>query len=137
MTVRNNPVTGMVKCNVCEKQASVHQVQRGARKGMLYIRGCDCVINQSTGKPFQEYWRKNTVPRPGYESIFSAEKKDVTSIDLSIEVDEERLNAFTSKIEKPEVEPLDSSENKKSGGLFIGVVMALVAGGMAFIGLSR
>lgn len=131
MTVRNNEVIGTVECNVCHQVASVHQVERGGRKGMLYIRGCDCVINQSTGAPFQNYWRENTRPREGFEYLFPG--KDTSE---PCEVDQVK----TETEEPPCNEGSDQEAQVKEPGIVpvvVGGALILLTGFAAIIGLSK
>lgn len=128
MAVRNNEVIGTVECNVCHQVASVHQVERGGRKGMLYIRGCDCKINQSTGAPFQEYWRENTKPRPGFEHLFPG-----TGTGDHSEIDQDN----TENEETRPDQGFDQDQPAKIPGAAVGVIGLVFVSALALIGFKR
>ncbi len=136
MTVMNRPVVGYVTCNICQKRASVHEVATGPRKGYLYIRGCDCKINQSPGQPLQTYWRENTEPLPGYEHLFT-KGAEVLNTDDQPETEPSGSddNPQTEAESGVQTETAPKTGDKKQ--LVIGAAVVLVGGLAALLGLKK
>lgn len=118
-TKGGNPVIGTVPCRdpECTETATVHQIQSGSREGELYTRCPNCKANQSTSELFQNYLRKNTEFRPGYEHLAETEKAE--SHDVPEPDDDESID-----------EPETQEEPKKSGGIVLGAIalVSIVAG---------
>jgi hypothetical protein len=97
----------------------VHQIQSGRREGELYTRCPNCKANQSTSELFQNYLRKNTEFRPGYEHL--AETQETESHQAPEPGGDESID-----------EPGEQEEPKKKGGIILGAIalVSIVAGAL-------
>ncbi|WP_297531084.1 hypothetical protein [Thalassolituus sp.] len=69
----NNPVVGTVTCEDCGETATLHETKKGRHKTYLYKRchseQCGGSCDQSTSPVRQKRWRREIIPREGYEHL--------------------------------------------------------------------
>lgn len=122
MAVKNRPVVGTCECpnKGCNEQVTVHQVQGGSRKGMLYSRCPKCGPNQSSGAT-QKHYLATMTPRPGYEDLLD---KPIGEIYQEPDQVDDQDNQET-------VIDDDQEPTSKAGGIIAGIgVVALVIAGI-------
>ena len=119
MAVVNRPVIGTVKCFTqgCDETATVHQVQKGARKGELYTRCPACGCNQSRGALFQSYLVGETEFRPDAAELLPIPGA-VMKPETQAETQAEQVSdpGETQEEAQPEPEPETAPETRRRPG---------------------